>query len=247
MRTLSSEIEYSQFLKKLGVGVLNDSDNNLLISNFPSYCIARKDEDTVDGTYGMIFRNKKFRESINYAILSSRNDDVNEINGKVINILGPDTEKEYTSIDSADDYENGALHESLLQEYLNKLCPLSLPPYELRLRQNAVVMLIRNLSISEGLCNGTRLLILNTTDNALRCEILTGDKAKEIVFLSRITLYSENDYPFTFKRRQFPVKLAFAMTINKSQGQTFDRISLDLQKDVFSHGQLYVALSRVRS
>ncbi|XP_043283139.1 uncharacterized protein [Venturia canescens] len=62
-----------------------------------------------------------------------------------------------------------------------------------------------------------------------------------------ITLYCEDVYPFAFKRRQFPIKLAFAMTINKSQGQTFDRIGIDLRKNVFNHGQLYVAFSRVRS
>uniref|UniRef100_A0ABD2WEM7 DNA replication helicase domain-containing protein n=1 Tax=Trichogramma kaykai TaxID=54128 RepID=A0ABD2WEM7_9HYME len=81
----------------------------------------------------------------------------------------------------------------------------------------------------------------------MKCKILTGEKTNEIVFLNRITLYSENDYPFTFKRRQFPVKLAFAMTINKSQGQTFNKVVIDLRRDVFSHGQLYVAMSRVRS
>lgn len=43
------------------------------------------------------------------------------------------------------------------------------------------------------------------------------------------------------------MKLAFAVTINKSQGQTFERIGIDLRRDVFNHGQLYVALSRVRS
>lgn len=65
--------------------------------------------------------------------------------------------------------------------------------------------------------------------------------------LNRITLYSENDYPFTFKRRQFPIKLAFVMTINKSQGQSFKKIGLHLYRDVFSHGHFYVATSRVRS
>lgn len=84
-------------------------------------------------------------------------------------------------------------------------------------------------------------------NNLLKCEILTGDKKGEVVFLNRITLYCENIYPFVFKRRQFPVKIAFAMTINKSQGQTFDKIAIDLRKNIFSHGQLYVAFSRVKS
>lgn len=108
-------------------------------------------------------------------------------------------------------------------------------------------MLIRNLSINEGLCNGTRLQVLELANNLLRCRILTGDKAGDIVFIHRISLYCEDVYPFTFKGRQFPIKLAFAMTINKSQGQTFDKIGLDLRKDVFTHGHLYVAFSRVRS
>ena len=174
--------------------------------------------------------------------------DVDEINKNVVNLLDESTEHIYTSIDSVKNCDdNGDISEAILPEYLNSLSPICLPPYELRLRQNSIVMLIRNISIKEGLCNGTRLRILDFSNHLLKCEILTGDRAKEIIFLNRITLYCENDYPFTFKRRQFPIRLAFAMTINKSQGQTFKKIGIDLHKDVFANGQLYVALSRVRS
>ena len=84
---------------------------------------------------------------------------------------------------------------------------------------------MRNISIHEGLYNGTRLRC-NLTNNLLKCIILTGEIGKTI-FLNRITLYTNKEYPFTFKRRQCLVQFAFDMSINKAQGQTFSNVIID--------------------
>ena len=63
--------------------------------------------------------------------------------------------------------------------------------------------------------------------------------------IPKITLIP-SDYPFNFKRLQFPIRLCFSMTINKSQGQSFKVVGLDLETECFSHGQLYVGFSRAR-
>jgi ATP-dependent DNA helicase PIF1 len=85
-------------------------------------------------------------------------------------------------------------------------------------------------------------------NNLISAEILTGSHRGDIVTIPRIDLApSDKSLPFIFKRGPFPAIPAFAMTINKSQGQTFDHVGVQLAEPGFSHGQLYVALSRARN
>ena len=128
---------------------------------------------------------------------------------------------------------------------MNWLTPNGLPPHKLILKKGAIIILLRNINLSDALCNGTRLKVKKLLQYCICAEIITGNNSGNTVLLPRIDLtISKDELPFEMKRRQFPTRLGYAMT-NKSQGQIFNKVGVYLPAPGFSLGQLYVTLSRV--
>ncbi|PIM96964.1 DNA helicase [Handroanthus impetiginosus] len=173
------------------------------------------------------------------AILAAKNVDVNDLNFKIQQLLPGDLVS-YKSIDTVCDTNEAVNYPA---EFLNSLDLPGMPPHHLQLKVGSPVILLRNLN-PPRLCNGTRLIIKKLMKNVVEASILNGKFRGEDVLLPRIPIIP-TDVPIDFKRVQFPIRLAFAMTINKSQGQTMSVCGLDLGTPCFSHGQLYVACSRV--
>ncbi|XP_057790213.1 uncharacterized protein LOC131007083, partial [Salvia miltiorrhiza] len=156
--------------------------------------------------------------------------------------------RQYLSSDKTctTDSTSSLLHDIHTPEFLNSLKCSGVPNHELYLKVGTPVMLLRNIDHANGLCNGTRLVITRLGSHVLEAKVITGHNAGNKVLIPRMSLTpSDPRLPFRFQRKQFPVIVSYAMTINKSQGQSLNHVGLFLKKPVFSHGQLYVAISRV--
>lgn len=120
----------------------------------------------------------------------------------------------------------------------------------IHLKKGAQIILIKN-DQQKRWVNGTLGEIYDLDRNSIRIKIaeeiyeLKKEKWENIVYeydkkTDRIAEKSNGHF------EQYPLKLAWAITIHKSQGQTFDRVNIDVGRGAFAHGQVYVALSRCR-
>jgi hypothetical protein len=181
-------------------------------------------------------------------ILSSRNESVHEVNSIALERF-PGEKKVLHSVDFVQT-EQGVDDNELQApvEFLNSINASGLPLSKLELKIGCPVMILRNMSAKDGVCNGTRAILTRATNRVLEIRVMSGQHNGKKAFIPRILCEpSPGELPFILKRRQFPVRLCFGMTINKSQGQSVKHVGIDLRNPVFAHGQLYVALSRCTS
>ena len=175
-------------------------------------------------------------------ILAPRNVQVYEINSTILNSVASEEKITYFSADSVTDAE----YDYVQPEVLHTLNPSGFPLHQLELKNGVPLMLLCNLDPIHGLYNGTCLRLIRSTRQILECHVLSEEgnaNANNVVFIPHMALDSGiEDSPVPFCRLQFPVHLAYEMTINKSQGQTLKHVGFNLSSPIFSHGQLYVAL-----
>ena len=114
-------------------------------------------------------------------------------------------------------------------EFLNSLSVSGLPLACLALKLGCLLMLLHNLDPVNGLCNVTYMVLLEVRTMVLRCRILGGDHAGNVIFIPRLSLEpSSESLPIELRHHQFPICLVFIMTINKAQGQSIYYVDIDL-------------------
>jgi ATP-dependent DNA helicase PIF1 len=168
---------------------------------------------------------------------------IKEINLKLLGDFVVNVQNLY-ALERADvnDKEDGVHH--ILAEVLRALKSSGVPSGELKAKLGCPLILLQNHNVQCWLCNSTRLTLTGIWRPVLQVQL--PNSGYELLLWINFTAEKQG-VPWVLQRRQLPVKLAFALTINKSQGQSLDEVGVDLRRPVFTHGQLYVALSKTTS
>lgn len=182
-----------------------------------------------------------------HCIMAITNNQIDTWNSFVQSELNPNPPIVLTSHDEMTDVDdpNGYLKKTLSHAILTDFTKNDVPDHCLTLKINDIVLIMRPMKAS-GLASNSRVKILAISKKIIKVQQIEGIK-KNIVLVPRMrfTFRLKNGKSFQLTRTQFPLRLAYAVTVNKSQGQTLGRVLEDATEEAFAHGQSYVARSRV--
>ncbi|KAF8083899.1 hypothetical protein N665_0746s0001 [Sinapis alba] len=228
--------EFSEWILNIGDGKLNEPNDGEAEIEIPSEFLILDSAEPIEAISKAVYDDihslqvntdpKFFQQK---AILCPTNEDVNMINEYMLDKLEGE-EKIYLSADSIDPSDTSSVNnEALGADFLNTIKVSGLPNHSLRLKIGCPDMVLRNINPTEGLMNGTRLQITELMDFMIGARIITGEKVGKIVYIPRLLIQpSDTRLPFKMRRRQLPLAVAFAMTINKSQGQSLSEVGIFL-------------------
>ncbi|KAF1897536.1 hypothetical protein Lal_00036978 [Lupinus albus] len=136
-------------------------------------------------------------------------------------------ERKYLSSDSIDMSDSNDI-EALYKDLL-----LSVPNHKIKLKVGTPIMLLRNLDQTEVLCNGTRMIVNRLANHVIEVKVMTGKNVGKIFYIPRMSWSpSHSLWPFKLTRRQFPLTVSYAMTINKSQGQSLTSVGVQSMEEL---------------
>ena len=182
-----------------------------------------------------ILQNTSSTNIIRPTIMYSKKVDVNSYNEQELEKLPGDV---FTFI-AQDTFT--PLNKTTREERYIRLLEDAIPDV-ISLKVGAQIMLRCNFDVSAGLVNGSRGVVLSIETDSIFVRFINGKKLN----ISRHT-WSISDKGGVANRSQIPFILAWSLTIHKSQGATLDYAICDLGPSIFSPGQAYVALSRVKN
>jgi len=183
------------------------------------------------------------------SILAPTNLQVDYYNDIILNRLHGD-QHTYLAADSLQEINTAGIvspHAAL--DFVATQTPAGLPAHALTMKVGGIYRFLRNFSLDRQLVKNARVTITNIGSRLITVQLLAEHltSASDDILIPRIS-FTHNLYSgHTLVRKQFPLAPAYATTFNSCQGMTLDKISIDLVKPVFSHGQLYTALSTIRN